>query len=62
MIYCRDNSKFDPVKFRSDLREELSTCYGDESTYDHFNATVEQVLNKHVPLRRNLVGQMMVLL
>ena len=36
IINYRDYSKFDHVKFRSDLRDELSKCYRDGTTYDHF--------------------------
>ena len=32
IINYRDYSKFDPVKFRSDLREELSKCHRDGTT------------------------------
>ena len=55
MTNCRDYSKFDPVKFRSNLRDELSRCCRDGATYEHFNATVEKVLNKHVPLEKESV-------
>ena len=51
IINYRDYSKFDPVKFRSDLREELCKCYRDGATYDHFNATVD----KHAPLKKKSV-------
>ena len=39
IINYRDYSRFDLVKFRSNLREELSKCYRDGTTYDHFNAS-----------------------
>ena len=55
IINYRDYSKFDDVKFRSDLREELSKCYRDGTTYDRFNATVEKVLDKHAPLEKKSV-------
>ena len=55
IIHYRDYSKFDHVKFKSDLREELSKCYRDGSTFDHFNGTVEKVLNKHAPLKKKSV-------
>ena len=49
IINYRDYNKFDPLKFRIDLREELSKCHRDEATHDHFNTTVE-ALNKHAPM------------
>ena len=46
-------NKFDPVKFRSNLRDELSRCCRYRANYEHFNATVEkEVLNKHAPLKK----------
>ena len=55
IINYRDYNKFDPLKFRIDLREELRNCHRDEATYDHFNTTVEKVLNKHAPLKKKSV-------
>ena len=52
IINYRDYSKFDPLKFRIDLHEELSKCHRDGATNDHFSTTVEKVLNKHAPLKK----------
>ena len=55
IINYHDYSKFDPVKFRSNLREELSRCCRDGTTYELFNARVQKVLNKHAPLKNKSV-------
>ena len=52
----RDYSKFDHVKFRSNLRDELSRYCRDGTTYEHFNAAaVEKALNKHAPFKKTSV-------
>ena len=56
IINYRDYIKFDPVKFRCDLGEELSKCHRVGTTYDHFNATVEKFLISTLPFRRNRFG------
>ena len=56
IINYLDYSKFDPVKFRSNLHDELSRCCRDGTTYDNLNATIEkEVLNKHAPLKKKSV-------
>ena len=60
IIHYRDYSKYDSSIFRSGLREELIKCYRDRTTFNHCNFKVEGVLNKHVPLEKNLLEQMMV--
>ena len=47
IIQYRDYSKFDFSMFRSDLREDLSKCHRDRTTFDHCNIKIEEVLNKH---------------
>ena len=48
----RDHSKFDPIKFRSDLRSNLAKSSEAYSEYENFNYVVEGVLNNHVPLKK----------
>ena len=51
----RDYSKFDPVKIRNDVCEELSKCPRDGTTDDHLNAIVKMAPNKHSPLKKKSV-------
>ena len=55
IIHYRDYSKFDPSVFRSDLREELIKCHKDRTTFDHCNVKIEEVLNKHAPVKKKSV-------
>ena len=55
IIHYHDYSKFYPSVFRSDLREELSKCHRDRTTFDHCNVKIEQVLNKHAALKKKSV-------
>ena len=48
----RDYSKFDPIKFCSDLRSNLAKNSKAYSEYENFNSVVEEVLNNHVPLKQ----------
>ena len=52
IIHYRDYSIYGPSIFRSDLREELSKYYKDRTTFDHCNVKIEEVFNKHAPLKK----------
>ena len=52
IVTYRDYSKFDPIKFRSDLKSNLAKSSEAYSEYENFNSVVEEVLNNHVPLKQ----------
>ena len=52
IVTNRDYSKFDPIKFRSDLRSNLAKSSEAYSEYEHFNSVIEEVLNNRVPLKQ----------
>ena len=51
IVTYRDYSKFDPVKFRDDLKSNLAKNNREYSVFDNFNSVAEEVLNNHVPLK-----------
>ena len=51
-VTYRDYSKFDPIKFRNDLKSNLAKSSEAYSEYENFNYVVEEVLNNHVPLKQ----------
>ena len=52
IVTYRDYSKFDPIKFRSDLQSNLAKDNEEYSVFENFNSVVEEVLNNHVPLKQ----------
>ena len=50
--HYRDYKYFDRAKFKNNLNEELSEGI---SNYESFETTVIEVLNKHAPLRKELL-------
>ena len=52
LIHYRDYITLDLSNFRSDLREELSKCHRDRTTFDHFTVKIEKVLDKYAPLKK----------
>jgi len=55
IVHYRDYSKFYPSIFRNDLRGELRRYYSDRTSFDHYNVKIEEVLNKHAPLKKKSV-------
>ena len=52
IVTYRDYSKFDPIKFRNDLKRNLAKSNAECSVFENFNSVAEAVLNNHVPLKQ----------
>ena len=52
IVTYRDYSKFDPIKFRHDLKCILAKNNGECSVFENFNSLAKEVLNRHVPLKQ----------
>ena len=55
IITYRDYSKFDPLRFKEDLREQLGKKSSCRENFEDFNATVLSMLDKHAPIKKKSV-------
>ena len=54
-IVYRSYKHYDKMKFRSDLKQKLSTTLDNYKHYSYFKTTFLNVLNDHAPLKRKIV-------
>ena len=52
IVTYQDYSKFDPIKFRNDLKRNLAKSNAECSVFENFNSVAEEVLNNYVPLKQ----------
>ena len=52
IVTLREYSKFDPIKFRNDLKGNIAKSNGECTVFETFNSVAEEVLNNHVPLKQ----------
>ena len=55
IITYRDYSKFDPLRFKEDLREQLGKNSSCREKFEVFNAIVSSVLDNHAPIKKKSV-------
>ena len=52
IVTYQDYSKFDPIKFRNDLKRNLAKSNGECSVFENLNSVAEEVLNNYVLLKQ----------
>ena len=52
IVTYRDYSKFDPIKFRNDLKRNLAKSNAECSVLENFNSVAEEVLNNPRAMRQ----------